>query len=72
MVSRSLQSQPSRPAGSTAPTQRLSVSGASPTTTSKGHTRMVMLKVRPGGAHVPDEHVIAEIPVTIRPTTSSS
>jgi hypothetical protein len=28
-----------------------------------GHTRVVVHKVRPGGTHVLDEHVIAEIPV---------
>jgi hypothetical protein len=28
-----------------------------------GHTRVVVHKVRPGGAQVLDEHVIAEIPV---------
>ncbi|MET1057992.1 MAG: hypothetical protein ABWX84_00210 [Nocardioides sp.] len=29
----------------------------------KGRTRVVVHKVRPGGSHVLDEHVIAEIPV---------
>ena len=38
----------------------------------KGHTRVAVHQGRPGGTHVLDEHVIAEIPVNDPNRTNSS